>query len=72
MGLYHGISVSDIPSLLEFGFKPTLGAGSDLLHSHCGTAVPGVYMVHDFGTAMTYPMLETTRAGVTGIRPGVQ
>ena len=70
--LYHGIGVSDLASLMENGFKPTMGAGSDALHNHFGTLVPGVYMAYDFATAMTYPMACTTREKVGGFRSGVQ
>ena len=70
--LYHGISVTDLASLMEFGFKPTLGAGSDLLQTHFGALIPGVYMAHDFSTAMTYPMACTTRGKVGGCKDGVQ
>ena len=72
MDFYHAMSVSDLPSLLENGFMPTLGAGADALQHHFGVTVPGTYMAYDFATAMTYPMANTTRPNIGGHRPGVQ
>ena len=59
-GFYHGTHVGALPSILEEGFKPSLGAGSDALLAHYGVPVPGCHVAHSWKEASTYPMGETT------------
>ena len=56
---YHGTCVSLLPSIIETGFRPTIGAGSDAVYEHFGVIAPGVHVAKTFGTACSYPMIST-------------
>ncbi len=62
MEYYHGTYVAALPSIMEMALRPTLGAGSDVLHTHFGCMVLGVYMAKSWRVASSYPMSCTTSA----------
>jgi hypothetical protein len=58
--VYHGTSVTALPSIFEGGLKPSFGVGSDMLAYHHGCPVPGVYVAKSWKVASTYPGIITT------------
>ena len=60
MDYYHGTPIEALPSILENGLCPCLGAGSDAVMAHFGMTIPGVYVSRSWQVAKTYPMFQTT------------
>jgi hypothetical protein len=60
LDMYHGSSPMAVPSIMDQGFKPTLGAGCDALEEHFGVPVPGVYLAKSWKVASSYPIYATT------------
>ena len=63
---YHGCHVSSALSILQSGFKPGFGTGSDNLLRHYGVPVPGVYLASSWQRASGYPMNCTAQLRRTG------
>eukprot|EP00974_Lingulodinium_polyedra_P130722 11214927-Lingulodinium_polyedra.AAC.1 len=57
---YHGTSAGQVPSIMEPGLLPSMGAGTDASTEHVGLAVPGVYVAPSVRAAMQYPITPTT------------
>ena len=63
---YHGTHAHNVPHILEKGFQPCMGAGSEQLSYHYGVPTPGVYVADSFIGAATYPIYPT--AGPVKVR----
>ena len=69
LDVYHGTSIHTLPNIIEEGFQPGTGAGSDILQEKYGYTrpVPGVYVAKSWMVASTYPINTTTN--VKGVGP---
>ena len=57
---YYGTYAEVLPSIMCEGLRPLYGAGADLLLTHYGIKIPGVYVAKSLKVATTYPIHNTT------------
>jgi hypothetical protein len=57
---YHGTYAEVLPSIMCEGLRPSYGAGAELLLTHYGMKIPGLYVAKSLKVATTYPMMQTT------------
>jgi hypothetical protein len=63
---YCGTYAETSPAILSAGPRPTLGAGAELLLTHYGMEIPGLYVAKALHVATTYPMPCITGEVVIG------